>query len=209
MRTITIKGQGKIQRRPDTIVVQMEITSMDMKYDEAMNQMDRKTSLIQDSLIQIGFRKEDIKTSFFDCKAKYGYENQKRIFHGYHIRESMSLCFDLDMKMLSKVMDAMKESGVKPEISISFTLKDKEAISDEVLRLAYFDAKRKAEVILKASTDRLGKLNHVEYHFEPLEIQSDTRMRCMSINDGPSVDMDVTPQDIDIQDSAVFVWEIE
>lgn len=208
MRTITIRGFGRVQRRPDTISIRMEVSDMDMEYEKAMGGLVRKVSSITAFLAEAGIAKDDIKTSSFDCDAEYGYENQKKTFRGYHVNQLLTLNFDLDMKVLSKVMAAIRKSDANPEINLSFVLKDKEFVSEEVLASACKDARRKAEVILKATGESLGGLESVDYSFNPNKSCSDTKIRCMSINEEASPEMDITPEDIDIHDTALFVWRI-
>lgn len=208
MRTITIRGFGRVQRRPDTISIRMEVSDLDMEYEKAMGGLVRKVSSITAFLAEAGIAKDDIKTSSFDCDAEFGYENQKKTFRGYHVNQLLTLNFDLDMKVLSKVMAAIRKSDANPEINLSFVLKDKESVSEEVLASACKDARRKAEVILKATGESLGGLESVDYSFNPNKICSDTRIRCMSINEEASPEMDITPEDIDIHDTALFVWRI-
>lgn len=115
--------------------------------------------------------------------------------------------------MLARAIAAVSGSSAKPTLSVSFTVKDPDAVSAEVLRLAAASARRSAETLCAAAGVALGELVSIEYgdgELNPIsrtgcgarDISAVAMMKCAE-----SVP-DITPDDISVSDTAVFVWEI-
>lgn len=91
-------------------------------------------------------------------------------------------------------------------------LRDATSIYEEVLRSATINAKRRAEILCEAAEMKLGKLLTINYSWGDLNICSDTRYDLAE--DYLAVpmmakSMEIEPEDIDMSDTATFVWEIE
>ena len=118
------------------------------------------------------------------------------------------------MTRLSQALAAIAKCLAQPELSIAFTVKDATAVNEALLREATVNAKRKAELLCEASGVKLGQLLTIDYNWGELNIYSDTRYDmaeyCM-IDAAPMMakSIDIEPDDIDVRDTATFVWEIE
>ena len=101
---------------------------------------------------------------------------------------------------------------VHPQLTIAFTVKDATAINEEMLRSATVNAKRKAEILCEASNVKMGQLLSIDYNWGELNIYSNTRYDmaedCMPMMAMPK-SIDIEPDDIDVSDTATFVWEIQ
>lgn len=90
-------------------------------------------------------------------------------------------------------------------------MKDSTAINEEMLRSATINAKRKAEILCEASGVKLGDLIAIDYNWGELDIYSHTRFDCCEEAMAPMMKakaIDIDPDDIDVSDTATFVWEI-
>ena len=80
-----------------------------------------------------------------------------------------------------------------------------------MLRSAASNAKRKAEILCDASGVTMGELISIDYNWGELDIYSHTCYNScedvMPIMARGAVDID--PEDIDVTDTATFVWEIK
>ena len=109
-------------------------------------------------------------------------------------------------------------SGCKshPQISIAFTVKEPNAIKEELLRHAADNAKQKAEILCAASGVKLGTLLNIDYNWTDINIHSNTRYMLAEKRRGVAVpamladtrSIDIEPEDIHLNDSATFIWEI-
>ncbi len=86
-------------------------------------------------------------------------------------------------------------------------------MNKELLRAATINAKEKAQVLCDASGIELGELLSINYNWGELDIISRTDYmvedRCMALPIGGLADMDIEPDDIDVSDTATFIWEIK
>ena len=57
MRSITVKGTGRVSVKPDLIVVSMTLETKDSEYEKTMETAAEKIELLNKSLEEIGFEK--------------------------------------------------------------------------------------------------------------------------------------------------------
>ena len=218
MRTITVKGTGNVSARPDYIVLSLNIEAISETYDRAMTEASERIKKLQDAAVFVGYEKSDLKTTSFNVQTRYEnvkdrQGNYKREFAGYACSYHLKLAFDFDSKQLAKVISAIANCGAQPEISIAFTVKNPERISEELLISATENAKTKAEILCKASGNALGQLLNIDYNWGELNVFSRTTydvedciqpLMAMSKCAAPEIE----PDDIDVSDTVAFTWEI-
>ena len=218
MRTITVKGTGNVSARPDYIILTLNIEAKSKTYDLAMSEAAERIGKLQCAAVRTGYNKGDLKTTSFNVQTSYEnvkdrQGNYKREFSGYACSYRLKLAFDFDSKQLAKIISAITECGAQPEISIAFTVKNPERISEELLISATENAKTKAEILCKASGNTLGQLLNIDYNWGELNVFSRTSydvedcvqpLMAMSKCAAPEIE----PDDIDMSDTVAFTWEI-
>ncbi|MDU2265799.1 SIMPL domain-containing protein [Clostridium celatum] len=215
-RLITVKGIGNINIKPDLIIINMELVSHKYDYEETMKLATDSVSKLEKAIEEAGFNKKELKTTSFNIRTSYkSYydenKNYKNKFDGYICEQGLKLQFDLDMQVLSKVLTAITKSGVEPRLNIRFSVKDKEKVNEELLINATENARRKAEVLAKASKVNLGKLLTINYNWSEVGIYSKTtyEMENKSLVMEEAYAPNIEPDDIELSDTATFVWEIK
>ncbi len=217
MRTITVKGIGKVTASPDYVVLSMSLESRDMNYDKAMEKASLHIQHLNETLEAVGFEKKAVKTTNFNVRTDYSSRqdstgNYQRIFEGYVIHHNLKLEFDFEIYRLSQALSAIAGCIAHPELSIAFTVRDAAAVKEEMLRSAAENARRKAEILCEASGVNLGSLQTIDYNWGELNIYSPTRYElaeeCVA---APMMarGINIEPDDIDASDTATFVWEIQ
>lgn len=216
-RTITVKGIGRVSAKPDYVVLSMVLESGDMDYDKAMELANKQLEQLREALSKAGFDKKALKTADFNVRTKYDNVrddsgNYHSEFNGYSVFHRLKLEFDLDSERLSKALSAVSGSTSNPELSIAFTVKDASAVNEKLLYAAAQNAAQKAKVLCAASEVELGELLSVNYSWSELNILSDTRCQVPRfLRSAPASEashIDIEPDDIDVRDTAEFVWEI-
>lgn len=214
MKTITVKGTGTASAKVDYVEISLSLEAVDKSYEEAMTLASTHIEMLTESLVSAGFKKEDLKTTFFNVSTEYRnvkdkYENYKQIFVGYKVNHHLKLSFDFSTERLSTALSAISSSRVDPRFSIDFTVKNPDEINEEMLRSATENALRKAEVLCMAAGHKLGELQCIDYNWGELDIYSETRyMNEMPGKKACCSPIDFVPEDINISDSVKFVWEI-
>ena len=215
-RTIAVKGVGSLRVKPDWVVFSLELEAKDKVYERAVALSSEQIEELTSALVRAGFEKEDLKTTAFQVRTEYRSEpNEKgnyiQVFDGYVCHSGMKLAFDLDIARLGETISAIGGCRARPEMSISFTVKEPEAVNRQLLQAAADNARGKAEALCAASGVTLGELQRIEYDWSELRAFSRTAVSA----DREAMPMmknafraNMTPEEIQLSDSAAFVWEI-
>ena len=83
-----------------------------------------------------------------------------------------------------------------------------------MLRSAAANAKQKAEILCDASGKELGELLSIDYNLGELNIYSNTRYEmaedCLAAPMmAKCAEIDIEPDNVDVSDTATFIWEIK
>ena len=216
-RTITVKGIGRATAKPDTVVLSMSLDSSALEYDKAMEIASDKIDDITRVLMNAGFGKGAVKTTNFTVRTDYdrvkdSSGNYHQEFRGYIVTHNLKVEIDFDVKRLSQALSAIAGCLSHPQLSVAFVVKDTAAVNEEMLRRAAANAREKAGILCDASGVTLGKLLSIEYNWDELNICSNTRYNlaedCLAV---PMMarGIDIEPDDIEVSDTAAFVWEID
>ena len=218
-RTITVRGTGKLSIAPDLITIMLTIRKKDKDYETAMRGSAQLQEALRSALSEVGFGRDDLKTSSFDVHTEYESVREERgqfrqVFAGYVCEHQLKLEFGFDTERLPLVLGAISRCIAEPELYISFSVKDRESASDALLESAAGNARAKAELLAASSNVGLGRLLSVVYDWRDLSFVSPTRyagaakMRGAANEECASLDMGISPENVSLSDSAVFVWEI-
>lgn len=219
MKTITVKGIGQISAPVDTVELSFRLWAKDKDYGKALDAAAKKVDALEKALTAAGFAPEDYQTTGFHVNTEYeGVRDEngefRNVFSGYVCSYEQQLRFAFGTIRIGQALDAVAASKSQPELNVGFTVKSPEALQDALLESAAENAKKRAEVLCRASEVRLGELQKIEYDFSHLDFRSATMMDMdcaapmMAGRAKRSMANNLRPQDIDLQDSAVFVWEI-
>ena len=149
--------------------------------------------------------------------APYDFDSSAKVYVEAY-RKNQLLRFDFDAARLGEALSAVAASKAQPELQVRFTVREPEKLEAELLRSAAENAKARAEILCAAAGKTLGELQRIDYDLSRLSFQSETMMdlaECAmpqmangAMKAKRSFGAALRPQDIDLRDSAVFVWEI-
>ena len=216
-RTIAVKGVGSLRVKPDYVVIGLELEAKHEVYERAVSLSSEQIEELTQALMKAGFAKDELKTTSFHIRADYRSEqndkgNYVQVFDGYVCHSGMKLAFDLDMKLLGETLSAIGSLSVQPELNVSFTVKEPEAVNSRLLKAAADNARGKAEILCAASGVTLGQLQRIEYNWSEPAAYSRTavsadRMAMPMMKNAFRAEM--TPEEIELSDSAAFIWELD
>jgi len=211
-RFITVKGTGKVTAKPDLIVISFTLVQQTMEYEKTMELAKKEIEMLRKALTSIGYGRKALKTTDFNVSTEYDSINEgngkyRRVFKGYKCSHDLKLEFDFDMKKLSETLSAITKSGTSPVFGISFSVKDKEAVSEVLLRKAIADARGKAGILAESAGVRLGAIQSIDYNWGEINVYSRTRYSESRILALDSC-MDIEPEDIKVSDTVSVVWSI-
>lgn len=218
-RKITVKGIGNVTAKPDCVVINLTVDAVHKKYSTAVEEVSRRVNELARVLEGVGFSADSLKTVDFRVDVNYEFKKNRKgipeqIKDGFRCVNRLKLEFDFDNDKLVKAIDAITKSVADPKLSLAFTVKDEEIVKDELLKSAGQNARRRAEILCEAAGGKLGNLITVNYNWNEISILSPSHMR-FDNNTTDIVDTcclaapsSFVPDDINITDNAVFVWEI-
>lgn len=213
-RTITVTGIGRATSRPDQITIPITLEARDFDYQKTMQLGAQQHEALKASLGKCEIEPEDIKTTDFRVDASYETErdkngNYKRVFNGYTCAHQLQVQFDIDMKRLGRVLDAIAKCAAQPRCSIQFGIKDPESMMHQVLENAASNARQKAEILAAASGVKLGELITITYSWTDVTFRSETDMLCETAACAcDSMNIEIEPEDIKASENVTFVWDI-
>lgn len=215
MKTIRVTGKGQLKVHPDVTRIMITLEGIDLDYAQTLKHASEKTEGMKDLMADFGFERTDLKTLSFDVDTEYDSykegDSWKQRFAGYKYSHVMKVEFDSDNKRLGKILYALAHSSLRPEFRIGYTVKDPEAVKNELLGKAVKDAVAKAGVLAGAAGLKLGEIQSMDYSWNRVDFEVYPMNKCMestAANDGGSYDMDIEPDDIDAEDTVTVVWEI-
>ncbi|WP_346928658.1 SIMPL domain-containing protein [Clostridium sp.] len=214
-RVISVKGKGKASVPPDTIEINMILTTVKPTYEEALNAASRDLDELRSCLRSAGFDKKDIKTTNFRVDTKYENitdpnGNYRRVFVGYEVTNNLRIEFENNTMRLTRVLNALAGCPATPEFSIRYKVKDDTKIKNLLLERAVEDARSKAKVMAEAAGVRLGKVLRIDYSGNDIQLYRDIySMNKNLISTGVAPNIDLQPDDIEVEDTVTVVWRIE
>ena len=214
-RTLRVTGKGNIKVKPNMTCITIILEGVYSKYDDTL----RISTVYKDQLVDLlspfDIKENDLKSLSFDIDTEYEsyMENGafKQRFAGYSFRHVLKVEFDSDKSKLGKILSALANSPLDPDFRISYTVKDKEKAKNELLGKAVEDAKEKAKLLAKALDVCLKDIILIDYSLSEIDFTVKSRIDPMYYDCAASSDsyeMDIAPDDIDINDTVTIVWEI-
>lgn len=209
MKTITIKGVGTVSVKPDYITIMLRIASKDKDYSKAIDNANERIAMLQKSITSVGFAKEDLKTLMFRVNTFYDNDVKKQKAT-YVCNYSLKLSFDLDTNRLAQALNSISDSGADANFNIQFTVKNPEKVNQELLKSAAENARQKAEILCAAAGVNLGELVSINYDWGEVSVVSASSysMNREMVRGISSPVPEFEPEDIQANDTATFIWEI-
>lgn len=214
--TIKVTGKGVLRLRPDTTRVSITLNGHHKDYSETVRRSTEDSEKLKDVLEKLGFKRTELKTLNFRVDPRYeSYrenDEYKQRLAGYEFYHGMKLEFLSDSALLGRVLYALATSGLDPEFSLSYTVRDTEGAKNQLLSAAVADARAKAEVLCAAAGNTLGDIMHINYSMDEPNFVVRPMAKAMLRSDmaangaAESFDMDIEPDNIEVSDTVTLVW---
>lgn len=217
MRTIRVTGKGMLRVHPDMTRITITLEGRGMEYGEVLRLSSENTEAVKDLFVPFGFDRTDLKTLSFNVNTEYeSYkvkDQYRQRFAGYRFSHVLKVEFDSDNQRLGRILYALAHSPLRPEFRLSYTVKDPEAVKNELLGKAVQDAVAKAGVLSGAAGLKLGNIQTMDYSWGRVEFEVEPMSRDMMLYEAAiapteSYNMDIEPDDIEVQDTVTVVWEV-
>lgn len=176
-KIIRVTGEGVVSVPPDTICVSLSIREIDPSYAKSLAAVDKKVTLLKESLTKVGVDEKNIVTQDFRINQRVDRVYQeltkkyKDKFLGYETSHLLEVSFNYDTNMLGDVVNAISKADIEPRLNISFEVKKgKEEIKENALKKAVENAERNARVLANASGVKLGDILTINHSFSEIRV---------------------------------------
>jgi len=166
-RTITVTGEGKVERAPDTAKISFTIRDEQKDLAVAQQNVSAKVETITQALLDAGLEEKYIKTDSYNSYPQYDYPTitcyrtpcpgSAPVLRGYEVSHALTLSIK-DLSTVETVLSILGTNSVTDMSGPSFGFEDDKAITREARAMAIADAKAEAKVLAKSLGVRLGRV---------------------------------------------------
>lgn len=142
---ISVRGEGKIDRVPDTARITFSVRQESKTLLEAQDVVKSKFDKIVSSLKEAGIPESDISTENYNSYPQYTYNTGRApMLRGYEVSHSAVVKIK-DLEKVETVIALLANNGVTDMQGPNFGFDDDKAIAREARELAIADAKEQAQ----------------------------------------------------------------
>lgn len=217
--SINIQGSATIESEPNLLVIMLRIKSLDENSaKKATEGVAIKLDQLIGSLEQIGISQDDIGSSSYTINQKYDwtyYENghrKERVFKGYEAINIVRVEIK-DFDKGGKVIDVASSAGALVD-SINFELskEKRNELKIKAMKTAAEDAKLKAETIISALDEELGRVTSVSlnnYNYQPYRYWDSLSYSSLGAEEKSAAPpTTILPTDLTVSVNVNVVWDI-
>lgn len=161
---ILVNGTASRYFRPEQVVSAITFKAAESKYEKTLEKgTEAVNRFVTAVIIELGEKKEALKTSGYRVQEKYKLNGNKRVFDGYEFTQSAKIKYKYDaekMGLFIKLTAGLKDP---PSYVIGFEVDDEDVYRNQVLEEAVKKAKAKAETISTAAGLSLSRCIKIDY----------------------------------------------
>jgi uncharacterized protein len=155
--TITVTGQGKVERAPDTAKVSFSVRSESKDLKSAQTTVSGKVDAITKALKDLSIEERHIKTDSYTSYPQYNYDSspcygincpRTPTIRGYEVAHAITVSIK-DLEKVNDVLGILATNQVSDMNGPNFGFEDDKAIAREARALAISDAEAEAKVLAR------------------------------------------------------------
>ena len=156
-RTISVSGSGSVKLPADTAKLTFSVVTKEATALASVQNNAKKMNKVYDALKKIGISEDNISTSNYSLYQETFWKDGKDIPGQYVTSINIIVVLD-DVEKSGLVIDTAIEAGVNQMNGISFFVKDSKEDLDQARKLAFQQAKEKAELFATEAGCKVGKV---------------------------------------------------
>jgi uncharacterized protein YggE len=165
---ISVVGEGQVSTAPDLARVSFAVERTDPSLNKALSDAAGAMAAVQDRLIQLGVRREDIRTVSFSVSPIYDNPRPNDpttgsvpALHGYRVSNAIEATIRT-FESTGSVIDAVVAAGANRVDGISFETSHLTELKAQARELAMANARAKAEQLARLAGVNLGRARLIE-----------------------------------------------
>ncbi len=155
--TISVTGQGKIEKSPDTAKIAFSVRVEKKVLKEAQDEVSTKIDAVKKDLLATGIEEKYIKTDSYTSYPQYDYSRcyssvcppTTSTLRGYEVSHSITVSVK-DLEKVDSVMGVLGKAGVTDISGPNFGFEDDKLVAREARDAAILDAKAEADKLAKS-----------------------------------------------------------
>lgn len=208
---VITQGEATIKKLPDQAWLSISTETRDPKADTARRKNAENMALIQKALQNIGLPDNATKTTSFSLSPEIEWKNGRGIMKGYIVQNQIEIRID-DVNQLSDVIDRVN-STQNTSIRISglrFSLKDKQIVEAEALKLAVKMALVRSRAIAEGAERSVGEILRIEESgLVDIHREVPFLMRAVAAKGDDVAETPITIGDIEIKAKVTLTVELQ
>jgi uncharacterized protein YggE len=172
VNTISVGADGKFEARPDTALLQFNISVQEDKAKVAYEHASKRAEQIREVLRDNGVDPKSAEIGYFSITPIYDWRLSKRKPKAYRVNASTTLKLK-DFAKIGPIVQQLADTDVTDNQAISYTLENIDAAKQKAVDDAYRHAGDSAMTVAKAGGRTLGELSCASVDaFEQLQVQA-------------------------------------
>lgn len=159
-RVITVRGQGRVRRRPDEATLSVAVERTALTAAEAQAGTSQQMGDLMSAMSERGIDPSDLSTEAISLEPTYDYRESGARLTGYRASQALGLRLRR-LDDLGPTIDAAVAVGATGISGVTLGIADARSAEDEARGLAVADARHCAEVLARAAGVTLGMLMSV------------------------------------------------
>jgi uncharacterized protein YggE len=157
-RIVSVSGEAAVSAAPDSAALRIGVSTQAASAREASNANAQKTMAVLAALKDAGVAEKDIQTAWLSLQPQYetARPGAPRVA-GFQASNQLHVKVR-DLKALAGVLDRAIAAGVTEVAGIEFVISEQSKLLDQAREQAIANARRKAELYVKAAGGRVGQV---------------------------------------------------
>jgi uncharacterized protein YggE len=157
--TITVRGTGSVNAKPDTLIVNVGASIQAATVKEAQDQVSQIMDAITAALKTSGVGENDYRTVQYSVEPVLDYADGKTQpkLNGFRVTSMIEATLR-DLAKAPAILDAVTTAGANNIYNSSFSIADPSALYQQAYEKAVDDAEMRAQRLAGMSGQKLGKL---------------------------------------------------
>lgn len=222
---VSIDGKASRSITPDQVELSITFEDWLNTKEECIEQYNKDIETVFSTLESCGIDRKTIKQSGFKvyprketAYKKYGDDNDDyykafEFIEGYKYMGSSLVMFPAEEDIFGTVWLAMLKADGKFTYNFEYGVKDEAAVEAELLKVAFEEARTRANILAHTAGVELGLIKSISHSFRNAFSSYGGADICMSVFDfemaSKSLVPDFNPEDIEVECSVSAAWYLE
>jgi uncharacterized protein YggE len=157
-RVVSVSGEATVNAAPDSAVMRIGVSTQGATARDASNANALKITAVLSALKDAGIAEKDIQTAWLSVQPQYetGRPGAPRVV-GFQASNQLNVKLR-DIKEVPNVLDRAIAAGATDVSGIEFVVSEQSKLLDQARERAVADARRKADLYVKAAGGRIGQV---------------------------------------------------